>query len=203
MTKRTRLFLSRLGGILTVGLGTGLVAAYVGGFENLNILGVSGPTSSPTSLGRHGRAFANVREIMDSELHQKLSAMAPATTTAGPLRGGDGRRRHHGRGLRACRDWRRPTPGRSAPRPPLVMARGRFDTVRVEGVVRSKGGTGRGLQGRPAAQGCEPNGSMDGAAGLRRAGLIAMGADAGRPPGHRLPTRRGASASATRSSCGW
>src|SRR5262245_2549886 len=78
MTKRTRLFLLVSVGILTAGLGTGLVAAYVGGFQNLNSLG----TSSPDELGylppdSKRVAFANVREIMDSELHQKLSALAP------------------------------------------------------------------------------------------------------------------------------
>jgi len=78
MTKHTRLFLFVSVGILVAGLGTGLVAAYVGGFQNLNFLGSSSPDEL-AYLPSDAKvvAFANVREIMDSELHQKLRAMAP------------------------------------------------------------------------------------------------------------------------------
>jgi hypothetical protein len=62
MTKRTRVFLGVACGILVVGLGTGLVTAYVGGFQNLVILGGTGPTSSLTFRRMRGwsptRTFA-------------------------------------------------------------------------------------------------------------------------------------------------
>jgi len=83
MTKPTRLFLFVSGGILAAGLGTGLVAAYVGGFQNLSLLAASGPEElSYLPSDAKVVAYANVRELMDSELHQKLQALTPRLPTA-------------------------------------------------------------------------------------------------------------------------
>src|SRR3569832_18518 len=92
MTKRTRAFLFVSGGILTVGLGTGLVTAYMGGFQNLGLLGgASRDELSYLPSDAKVVAFANVREIMDSELHQKLRAMAPRNDNGlAKFRGGAG-----------------------------------------------------------------------------------------------------------------
>jgi hypothetical protein len=186
MTKQTRLFLLGSVGILVAGLGTGLVAAYVGGFQNLNILGSSGPDelaylpSNATVV-----AFANVREIMDSELHQKLRAMAP--------RNGNGMARFEEEtGVDVTRDVDyvlaaiggdasdTTTGGTTTGAPnqghPLVIARGRFDTVRIEGLVRSKGGMVEDYKGVRLLAVTEPNGAMEGALAFVEPGLIAMGA---------------------------
>jgi hypothetical protein len=178
MIKRTRLFLFTSVGILVAGLGTGLVAAYVGGFENLNFLG----SSSPDELGylppdAKVVAFANVREIMDSELHQKLRALAP--------RNDNGMARFEEEtGVDVTRDVDYvlaavgggtepvgPNQGH-----PLVIARGRFDNVRIEGLVRSKGGTVEDYKGVRFLKIADPNGTMDGALAFVEPGLIAMGA---------------------------
>ena len=42
MTKKTRLFVFIAGGVLVAGLGTGLVASYVG-IQNLTLIGGNGP----------------------------------------------------------------------------------------------------------------------------------------------------------------
>jgi hypothetical protein len=179
MTKRTRLFVFVSGGILAAGLGTGLVAAYVGGFQNLSILGAAAADElSYLPSDAKAVAFANVREIMDSELHQKLRAMAPRNDNGlakfeeetgvdvtrdvdyvfaalgGNAASGDGA------GLQGA---------------PLVMARGRFDNVRIEGLVRSKGGTVDDYKGIRVLSLVEPNGSMEGGLAFVEPGLIAMG----------------------------
>jgi len=184
MTKRTRLFIFVSGGILAAGLGTGLVAAYVGGIQNLSILGSSGADElSYLPSDAKAVAFANVREIMDSELHQKLSAMAPRSenglarfeeetgvdvtrdvdyvfaalggNSGDAATGSAGSALHQGQ--------------------PLVLARGRFDTVRIEGLVRSKGGTVEDYKGIRLLALVEPNGSMNAGLAFVEPGLIAMG----------------------------
>src|SRR5262245_22496983 len=81
MTKRTRLFLAVASGVLVVGLGTGLVAAYVGGFQNLTIIGGDGPAElAYVPADARIVAYADVRDVMDSEVRRKLSALQPGTT---------------------------------------------------------------------------------------------------------------------------
>ena len=65
--------------------------------------------------------------------------------------------------------------GRPDQGPPLVMARGRFDNVRIEGLVRSKGGTVEDYKGMRLLTLAEPNGSMEGGLAFVEPGLIAMG----------------------------
>ena len=179
MTRRTRLFLFVSGGILTAGLGTGLVAAYMGGLDNLNPLGSSGPDElSYLPADAKVVAFANVREIMDSELHQKLSALAP--------RNENGLARFQEEtGVDVTRDvdYVLAAIGGDAALgphsgPPLLMVRGRFDNVRVEGLVRSKGGTVEDYKGVRLLKAVDPNGGMEGAVAFVEPGLIAMGGDA-------------------------
>ena len=72
MTTRTQRFVFFGVAILIVGLATGMVASYVG-LPNLGILAGNGPVelayvpSDATAV-----AYADVREIMDSGVRQKL-----------------------------------------------------------------------------------------------------------------------------------
>jgi len=178
MTKPTRLFLFVSGGILAAGLGTGLVAAYVGGFQNLSLLASSGPDElSYLPADAKVVAFANVREIMDSELHQKFQALAP--------RNGEGLARFQEEtGVDVTKDVDyvlAALSGDTAAGPeqghPLVMAHGHFDNVRIEGLVRSKGGTVEDYKGIRFLKASEPSGGMDMALAFVEPGLIAMGSD--------------------------
>ena len=77
MTTKTRYFVIVSLLVLGVGLGTGLVAYYVG-FP----AGALGRRGGPDELGYVPRdasviAFANVHEIMTSELRQKLRRALP------------------------------------------------------------------------------------------------------------------------------
>jgi hypothetical protein len=79
MTKRTRLFLIGSGGILVVGLGTGVLASYMG-LQSV-VIGGDGPAELaylPQDV--NAVAFANVREVMDSELRSKLMGIRPELT---------------------------------------------------------------------------------------------------------------------------
>jgi len=180
MTKRTRLFLMASGGILVVGLGTGLVAAYVGGFQNLTLIGSSGP-GELAYIPSDARvvAYANVREIIDSELHQKLKTLHQS-------RSDDGLARFEAEtGVDVTRDvdyvvavmgGAAGTPNQG---PPLVLARGRFDEVRVEGLVRGKGGTVEDYKGQRLFTYKEADNqeAVPVAMTFLEPGLIAMGAD--------------------------
>ncbi len=142
MTRRTRLFLTAASGFLMVGLGTGLLAAYVGGFQNLTIVGGDGPGElAYVPADAPFVAYANVRQVMDSEVRRKLTELQPGTS-AGP----EHFKEQTGIDPETDIDYivatfsradAEPTQGE----PPLVLARGRFDEVRIEGIVREKGGT--------------------------------------------------------------
>jgi hypothetical protein len=178
MTKRTRLFIFVSGGILAAGLGTGLVTAYVGGFQNLSLLGASS-ADELTYLPSDAKvvAFANVREIMDSELHQKLRDTTATRSDHGLARF------EEETGVDVTRDvdyvyaalGGSDAVDASNQGPPLVMVRGRFDVVRIEGLVRSKGGAVEDYKGVRLLTIAEPNGTMDGALAFVEPGLIAMG----------------------------
>lgn len=127
-------------GILIVGLGTGLLAAYVGGFQNLAIIGGDGPDELVyVPLDARFVAYANVRDVMDSEVRRKLTQLQP-----GKERGPEHFKEQTGIDVETDIDYvvasvsgmGDPTAGE----PPLVLARGRFDQVRIEGLVRDQGG---------------------------------------------------------------
>ena len=78
MTKKTRIFMGGSAAILVAGLGTGLVAYYGGGFPAL-----SASRSGPSELAYVPAdsavvAFANVREVMDSQLRLRRLCFAKA-----------------------------------------------------------------------------------------------------------------------------
>src|SRR4029453_18604087 len=77
MTKRTRYFMAVSAGIMVVGLGSGLVAFYGGGFPSL-----SASRSGPSELvyipeGASAPAFLKVREIMGSHRRQRIKQVLP------------------------------------------------------------------------------------------------------------------------------
>jgi hypothetical protein len=140
MTKRTRLFVAVAAGILVVGLCTGLVAAYVGGFQNLTIIGGDGPAElAYVPADAHFVAYANVQGVMNSEVRHKLSALQPGSTS-----GADHFKEQTGIDVETDIDYVVATASATDPapggEPPLVLARGRFDEVRIEGLIREQGG---------------------------------------------------------------
>jgi hypothetical protein len=137
MTKKTRLFLLIAAGVLVVGLGTGLIASYMGLPALAALAGPDGPDelqylpSDATVV-----AYANVRDVMNSELRQKVRQMRP-----------EGERKEDDfeakTGINIENDIDEIVAAVTAAaeqEKALVIARGRFDTVRIEGLIRQHGG---------------------------------------------------------------
>jgi hypothetical protein len=137
MTKRTRLFLLVGAGILVVGLGTGLIASYMGGFQNLVGASADGP-SELAFLPEDVRlvAFADVRDVINSEARQRLLHLQPdGATSRFEAETGINLETDIDHVVAALSD------GEIEPDRALVLARGRFDQVRIEGALREQGGS--------------------------------------------------------------
>jgi hypothetical protein len=150
MTKNTRLFLWLAGGVLVLGLATGLIVSYSGS----SILAGAG-AKGPSELGfipvdARLVAFADVREWMQSEFHQawlgQRSGQQDADEVLGQL----------GLDLETDIDSvlvsARGIPSGSGLGELLVLVRGRFDETRIEHVVRERGGRPSQYQGRRLVQ---------------------------------------------------
>ena len=137
MTKRTRLFVLIAAGILVVGLGTGLLASYMN-IQTLTLIGGNGPEEfAYVPANAQVLGFANVRAVMDSEVRRKLMDLHQGAD--------NGDRFKERTGINITQDidsvvaavTPEVTEGKG---PPLVLARGRFDQVRLEGLAREEGG---------------------------------------------------------------
>jgi hypothetical protein len=78
MSKKTRLFVAVMGAILAVGLGTGLVASYMG-----LPVSVFSSAAGPEELQYVPAdaavvAYANVRDVMNSQFRQRFKAIEPS-----------------------------------------------------------------------------------------------------------------------------
>lgn len=137
MTRRTRLFVLISASVLIGGVGTGLVASYFG-LQTLTF-GSDGPEElAYIPQDAAIVAFADVRQVMDSELRQRILQMRPG------VRFNDGRDFLTRTGINIETDIdlivaALPRSGAPDGRP-LVLARGRFDEVRVEGLMRERDG---------------------------------------------------------------
>jgi hypothetical protein len=169
MTKRTRLFVAGAATILVLGLGTGLVASYVG-FQNLVLIGSDGPAElAYVSADSKMVAFVNVRDVMDSELRQKLMQHLQP----GGADGADRFQQETGIDIHTDVD-QVVAAADPADKSPLVLVRGRFDTARIESLIRSKGGTVEDYQGHRLLSLPEANGAPAGLAFVEP-GLAAVG----------------------------
>ena len=138
MTTKTRYFVIVSLLTLGVGLGTGVVAYYVG-FP----AGAFAARGGPAELGYIPRdasviAFANVNEIMNSELRQKLRRALPMQEN-----GQQELQNQTGINLEtdidtvvACMS---PDATSSRPGAGMVLARGRFDETKIEALMREHG----------------------------------------------------------------
>jgi hypothetical protein len=140
MTKRTQRFVFLGVAILVAGLGTGLVASYVG-LPNLGFVGSNGPDElAYVPADATVVAFADVREVMDSQVRQKLLKLSPDGDAGAELF-------HAETGINIQTDvdgivatMSGPPAANGTPRP-LLLIRGRFDRSRIEAAIREKGGT--------------------------------------------------------------
>jgi hypothetical protein len=147
MTKKTRYFMAGSAAVVAAGLCTGLVAFYSGGFQALSA------STGPTELAYVPAdaavvAYADVRAIMDSELRQRLKAALPM-----PEKGQEEFRAHTGIDIEHDIDYliaamATPIGTDSSQKSGLIVARGRFDVVKLEGLAREHGGTVEDYKGK-------------------------------------------------------
>jgi hypothetical protein len=133
MTKKTRNFVLGAGGILAVGLTTGLVASLGLSVATTQAAGPAELEYVPAEATAIG--YANVQEVMASELRQRLRKIEPDTREFETKTGVDIER-----DIDSVVGAVLPTPAGSRDHRPLVVARGRFDQVRIEGLAREHGG---------------------------------------------------------------
>jgi hypothetical protein len=135
MAKRTRIFLLASAGVLTAVLATALVAWAAGA-----AIGSNTPDEIAYVPGNAQMvAYADVRQVMSSPFHDRLQQFQ-ATNPAGP----DGLEARTG--IKFDRDVDRvliaAVAASDAPGPKdrsLIIARGRFDVVRIEALMRERG----------------------------------------------------------------
>jgi len=142
MTKKTRYFMAVSAGIVVVGLGSGLVAFYGGGFPSL-----SASRSGPAELAYVPAdsavvAYANVREVMDSQLRQRMKQALPNESGQQEFQAQTGIDIERDIDYVVAAMTSVPT-AMNAPAGGaggLVVARGRFNTTQLETLVREHGG---------------------------------------------------------------
>lgn len=139
MTAKTRYFVVASLLVLGIGLSTGLVAYYVG-FPARAFTRAGGPEELQF-VPRNATvvAYAEVRDIMTSELRQKLRQAIPV-----PAEGQRELEEHTGINIETDIDRivasLNPDPSNSnTPGQGLVLARGRFDEVKIEALMREHG----------------------------------------------------------------
>lgn len=141
MTTKTRYFVIISLLVLTAGLGTGLLAYYVG-FPTSALSRAGGPDELqfvPNDAALV--AYADVRQIMSSDLRQKIRSLMPMKE--------DGQQQFQSEtGINIETDIDRVVfavaPGHDStvrPGSAIVLARGRFDQVKIEALMREHGAT--------------------------------------------------------------
>jgi hypothetical protein len=181
MTSKTRYFMGGSAAVLVAGLGTGLVAYYGGGFPSLSA-SRSGPSElSYVPADAAVVAFANVREVMDSQLRQRLKQVLPQEQGQREFQAETGIDIEHDIDYIVAA-MTASSAGVSDPNG-LVVARGRFNTTQLESLARDHGGVVEEYKGKHLIKASAVRG--DGATGHSKSvilaflepGLVAIGSE--------------------------
>lgn len=169
MANKTRYFIFGAAGILTAGLTAGLVASWAG-------LPVLTQSAGPDDLRYIPAtasvvAYADVQQVMASQLRQRLRKLEPDTHDRDDFEAKTG--------VDIERDIDTVVAamignGGEHDRRPLVIARGRFDQVRIEGLFRDHGGEVTDYNGVRVLTHPGRNGE-EGALGFIDTGVLAIG----------------------------
>jgi hypothetical protein len=195
MTRRTRWFLVGSALIVVMGLCTGLVAYYNGSLPLFS----AGP--GPAELAYVPEtativAYANVGEIMKSDLRKRLQAVLPAGQGKNQLQAETGVDLEHdidtvvaGFGIAApaatagsseTPETTKTSPGQNAVERTVVLIRGRFDQPHIEALLKEHGGTIEDYKGKHVLEEGTDSpmsqmGHVSGAVAFLEPGLIALG----------------------------
>jgi hypothetical protein len=147
MTKRTRYFLIGAMAFLVCGLTVGVVAYYGG------IPGAFAQNAGPQELRYVPKdavvvAFANVRDLMDSQFRQHMKALEPAAKQKGQDELRDATGIDIERDIEYVVAYMTADPKVSGEKRGAVLARGHFDVNRIQTFIREKGGVERDYHGK-------------------------------------------------------
>jgi len=190
MTKKTRYFMGGSAAILVAGLGTGLVAYYGGGFPSLSA-SRSGPSElSYVPADSAVVAFANVREVMDSQLRQRIKQVVPQEQGQKEFQEQTGIDIERDIDYVVAAGSPVGTPqGKTEPNG-LVVARGRFNTTQLETLAREHGGVVEEYKGKRLVKASDVENKFEMAEGVHKGpghsvalaflepGLVAIGSEA-------------------------
>ena len=143
MTKKTRYFMAGSAAVLAAGLGTGLIAYYVGGFQPVSAAPVANelryiPADASVV------AYADVRSIMDSQFRQQLKAAMPAQQ-----HGQEEFQRETGIDIEKDIDYVvAAVTGGDPETGGLLVARGRFNATQLETLALQHGGVVEDYRGK-------------------------------------------------------
>jgi hypothetical protein len=146
MTSKTRYFVLTAFGILALGLTTGLVASLVGLPVALSSRAAGPDDLSYVPTEAVAVAYANVQEVMASELRQRLRKLEPDTSDRDEFEAKTGVNIERDIDTVVAAMLPEAGTGRDDSRP-LVVVRGRFDQVRIEGLAREHGAAIEDYQG--------------------------------------------------------
>src|SRR5262245_25066876 len=178
MTQRTRYFLFGSGLIVIVGLCTGLVAYYNGALPGAKSTAVDDLAYVAPDVS--AVAYADVRQIMDSEFRQRLRALMPTGQEKDKFLAETG--------IDIEKDIDTVlaglNPNITPATPPLVLVRGRFNDTQIQNAATQHGATvedyhGKKVMAAPSAWRNEGGSMPDAGAGpgvaFLEPGLIALG----------------------------
>lgn len=171
MQGKTRYFVLIAAGILTAGLTTGLVASYMGGVAMTRQAGPSDLAFVPQDAVAIG--YANVREVMASDLRQRLHKLEPSTDHRNEFEEKTGIDVE--RDIDAVVGAMLPQAGTLEHGRPLILARGRFDTVRIEGLLTEHGGQATTYDGVRLVTHTGDKDGTEMAVGFLEPGMVAVG----------------------------
>lgn len=175
MTAKTRYFVLTAFAILIGGLTTGLVASYMGGLP-VALSRQAGPDDlafvPPDAVAV---AYANVQEVMASDLLQRLRKLHPDAPDQNEFEEKTGVNVE--RDIDAVVAALMPKLADADDHRPLVLARGRFDQVRIEGLAREHGAEVSEYQGVRVI--AHQGGSESMALGFIEPGVVAVGSPEG------------------------
>jgi hypothetical protein len=176
MTKKTRNFMLVSGAILALGLGTGLVASYMG--LPVSLLSSAAGPDELQYIPQNAAvvAYANVRDVMNSEFRQRFRKLEPPSDERNQFEQKTGLDIERDidsivAAFLASADGATDRPERSA----VVLARGRFEVARLESLALEHGGTAEDYKGKRLLSHTESGRDGPMAVGFVEPDLVALG----------------------------
>jgi len=174
MSKKTRYFVVTAAAILAVGLTTGLVASYMG--LPVAFSRAAGPDELQyVPADAAVVAYANVRQIMDSQFRERFRQFEPDTKERDEFEAKTGVNIDHDINSVVAVLTSSITHPTSAPHGMLILARGRFEQSRLEALALEHGGHVEDYNGKRLLIHGNDAGTPEMAIGFLEADLIALG----------------------------